>query len=276
MSEHTKIPKLLIFLPKNVTKTDFRYLYGDIEHRTSDESVVYFITDSCEHQTEKSAIGVWTKSRTTSPTKPNFVVLSHNLDTSILVKIEEECVKSKIVILYDSAEFHNRAIAENPRDLFAMLNKKLATRTEKSQQFPKVVQWLGQFLKLFVLLLPVVKYSSTAVQLKTTCERFLWALGDNNVKAKNFFLSVVLDISLGFFCLYFLLAVTSTSDFPDLFLWISEQCVNGLRNLLQWLAGSPAGFKLNKQLNGILAKFFIFYTDIWWIFLGRFFFLIVY
>lgn len=262
-----KITKLLIFIPKIVTKSDFCYLNGETNYRDCDQTLIYFVTGFSEELDEKSCIGVWTKSYTSSPTKTNFVNVFQNEGGRIYTQTKHKYPLSKILIFYEISEFSNEVINENPEDLFVILNNKFRPKLQNSQNPSLLINFFAKFLKLLMVLMPILKYSSTATHLKIICERFLWALGDQKIKSKNFFFSILLDIFLGLGFLYFLLGITSTNDFPDLFLWVSELCVNGLRNLLQWLAGSPAGFKLNKQLNGILAKFFIFYTDIWWIFL---------
>jgi phosphatidylinositol N-acetylglucosaminyltransferase subunit Q len=51
------------------------------------------------------------------------------------------------------------------------------------------------------------------------------------------------------------------------FMGVTELIVNKLRGLLEMLDGSPAGLKLNVQLNNFLLNCFMYHVDLWWNFI---------
>ncbi|CAI9716396.1 phosphatidylinositol N-acetylglucosaminyltransferase subunit Q-like isoform X2 [Octopus vulgaris] len=73
----------------------------------------------------------------------------------------------------------------------------------------------------------------------------------------------IMDSLLGILCLFLLSSLTSPQDIASLILYWTKTTVISLSSILQWLMGSPAGLKLNSQLNGFLGSFFKYNIYVW-------------
>ncbi|XP_045535710.1 phosphatidylinositol N-acetylglucosaminyltransferase subunit Q [Papilio machaon] len=86
-----------------------------------------------------------------------------------------------------------------------------------------------------------------------------------SMKEGNFILSILLDITIGYFILELLLK--DKKDLGILLMGILEKLVNLMYTLLKWLMGSPAGLKLNNAFNKMLGRYFSYHIELWWLFL---------
>lgn len=75
---------------------------------------------------------------------------------------------------------------------------------------------------------------------------------------------IVLDVLLGIALFLLMSHVQHTGRY---FMVFTELIVNKLRALLEMLDGSPAGLKLNVQLNNFLLGCFMYHVDLWWNFI---------
>lgn len=75
---------------------------------------------------------------------------------------------------------------------------------------------------------------------------------------------IVLDVLLGIALFLLMSHVQHTGKY---FMVSTEFVVNKLRALLEMLDGSPAGLKLNVQLNNFLLGCFMYHVDLWWNFI---------
>lgn len=75
---------------------------------------------------------------------------------------------------------------------------------------------------------------------------------------------IVLDVLLGIALFLLMSHVQHTGRY---FMLFTEFIVNKLRALLEMLDGSPAGLKLNVQLNNFLLSCFMYHVDLWWNFI---------
>ena len=50
--------------------------------------------------------------------------------------------------------------------------------------------------------------------------------------------------------------------FPCLFLCL-QHVAEELQDLLQWLMGAPAGLKMNRALDQVLGRFFLYHIHLW-------------
>jgi len=186
----------------------------------------------------------------------------------------------QLIILFDRPSFSSSQIAESTDNIFSKLQSKLFSDTYRQQCASFVLSILlivfSRAAYVTETLLPVLKYSAIGVQFNSAMKRILWVLqsanrdAKTNVKIGNLLFSMLLDVCLGWICLNLVLSLTSTEEFPDQFQWTADKCVMSLRNLLNWLRGSPAGFKLNIKFNSLLAQFYLFHTEIWWLFLSKY------
>ena len=75
---------------------------------------------------------------------------------------------------------------------------------------------------------------------------------------------ILLDIILG---IIFCLLLNHLQHSGRYFMELTEYIVNKLRGLLEMLDGSPAGLKLNVQLNNFLLSCFMYHVDLWFNFI---------
>lgn len=92
------------------------------------------------------------------------------------------------------------------------------------------------------------------------CRNWRQCLNDDH--SRNGF--IVLDILLG---IIFFLIMNHIQHSGRYFMDLAELIVNKLRGLLELLDGSPAGLKLNVQLNNFLLSCFMYHVDLWWNFI---------
>jgi N-acetylglucosaminyl transferase component (Gpi1) len=92
------------------------------------------------------------------------------------------------------------------------------------------------------------------------CRNWRKCLNDDH--SRNGF--VVLDIMLG---ILFFLFMHHIQDSGRYFMDLTEIIVGKLRGLLEMLDGSPAGLKLNVQLNNFLLSCFMYHVDLWFNFI---------
>lgn len=89
-----------------------------------------------------------------------------------------------------------------------------------------------------------------------------WRKCLNDKHSRNGF--VVLDVLLGIIFFTFMNHIQHSGHY---FMGSTEVIVNKLRSLLEMFDGSPAGLKLNVQLNNFLLSCFIYHVDLWWNFI---------
>ncbi|XP_053607219.1 phosphatidylinositol N-acetylglucosaminyltransferase subunit Q isoform X2 [Plodia interpunctella] len=85
------------------------------------------------------------------------------------------------------------------------------------------------------------------------------------IKQGNIILAVAVDLLLGYLVLNFL--TQHKMKLSSKLMEVLEELINMLYTLLKWLMGSPAGFKLNKEFNKMLGKYFSYHVQLWWLFL---------
>ncbi|XP_044733371.1 phosphatidylinositol N-acetylglucosaminyltransferase subunit Q [Chrysoperla carnea] len=89
--------------------------------------------------------------------------------------------------------------------------------------------------------------------------------GRFNLQTWNLVFAIPVDIMCGFILVYYI------SHLQDSVVTVINRIVEGavsnLRELLEWLMGSPAGLKLNHSFNVLLGRFFLYHINLWWTFL---------
>jgi hypothetical protein len=81
----------------------------------------------------------------------------------------------------------------------------------------------------------------------------------------NLLVILVLDMTLGLYFSNYLLR------FPSLYSILHSkigELLTMLLSLLNWLRGSPAGLKLNAELNSLLWRFFSYHLHLWRNYIG--------
>ncbi|XP_058807726.1 uncharacterized protein LOC131673622 [Phymastichus coffea] len=127
--------------------------------------------------------------------------------------------------------------------------------------------------KLITIFNPVLKYSSLGLHLIACFQNAKWMASTLyqskkfTLKTTNYILAIIIDIFLGHLLLEVLLNFLENSLPSDVLLSYAEKMVETLKDLVNWLMGSPAGLKLNSSFNRVLGKFFLYHIHLWWTFL---------
>ncbi|XP_014869617.1 PREDICTED: phosphatidylinositol N-acetylglucosaminyltransferase subunit Q [Poecilia mexicana] len=110
---------------------------------------------------------------------------------------------------------------------------------------------------------------STCVQLSYRTER-LQTLGAPQADAHmdfmrkaNVLVSVLLDVSLGVLLMSWLYRDQHIAMLASNMVPAADSVAQQLEELLQWLMGAPAGLKMNRALDQVLGRFFLYHIHLW-------------
>ncbi|XP_051174046.1 uncharacterized protein LOC127289862 isoform X2 [Leptopilina boulardi] len=122
-------------------------------------------------------------------------------------------------------------------------------------------------------LLPIFKYSTLGLHWNGWLQNFNWMLNSIihkkriTIKTGNYILAMIVDMILGILMLRFILISIEDVAPSSVMLTNADKVVVTLKQLINWLMGSPAGLKLNSCFNEVLGKFFLYHIHLWWTFL---------
>lgn len=284
----------LIFLPTKLKKVKSAYLHGEMEVR--DNTVTVYITQLSMKDC-KRCLGVYSAEEPDNDFEKSdsWIHLERRDDQIALkkYKVQGECKHSNglgvVLIYYDHDIFmqcDNSLLIEETgvakRDHFRSLIDKLKSTKKENESLYNPFKKTLQYFRYLIVVLSyiskklyfITKCSSTGFHINNYLDGLLWLTEFNkgsrreHIKKLNFLLSVVLDIYLGCVFLQYLTTQFSSDSFPE-FLLSAGKAVQSLRDLIHWLTGDPAGFKLNFTFSKMLATFFLFYIDIWCAFIGN-------
>ncbi|XP_027897770.1 phosphatidylinositol N-acetylglucosaminyltransferase subunit Q [Xiphophorus couchianus] len=114
---------------------------------------------------------------------------------------------------------------------------------------------------------------STCVQLSYRTER-LQTLGAPQaapqaaahmdfMRKANVLVSVLLDVSLGVLLMSWLYRDQNIAMLASNMVPAADRVAQKLEELLQWLMGAPAGLKMNRALDQVLGRFFLYHIHLW-------------
>uniref|UniRef100_T1IKJ2 Phosphatidylinositol N-acetylglucosaminyltransferase subunit Q n=1 Tax=Strigamia maritima TaxID=126957 RepID=T1IKJ2_STRMM len=83
------------------------------------------------------------------------------------------------------------------------------------------------------------------------------------LRCQNTFISILLDVLIGYVLLREIQGFISIEELFDLFMFSAESVVDKIDALVRWLMGVPAGFKLNFPLSSTLGRFFLYHIYLW-------------
>ncbi|PNI19085.1 PIGQ isoform 11, partial [Pan troglodytes] len=75
--------------------------------------------------------------------------------------------------------------------------------------------------------------------------------------------SVLLDVALGLMLLSWLHGRSRIGHLADALVPVADHVAEELQHLLQWLMGAPAGLKMNRALDQVLGRFFLYHIHLW-------------
>ncbi|XP_068434244.1 phosphatidylinositol N-acetylglucosaminyltransferase subunit Q [Clinocottus analis] len=79
----------------------------------------------------------------------------------------------------------------------------------------------------------------------------------------NLLVSVLLDVSLGLLLMFWLYRDDHISMLANTLVPAADHVAKQLEELLQWLMGAPAGLKMNRALDQVLGRFFLYHIHLW-------------
>lgn len=111
---------------------------------------------------------------------------------------------------------------------------------------------------------------STCVQLSYRTEhmRTLWSTKSapdhrHFMRKANIFVSLLVDVALGVLLMSWLYRDDHISTVANLLVPAADRVAKELNELLQWLMGAPAGLKMNRALDQVLGRFFLYHIHLW-------------
>ncbi|KAJ0058441.1 hypothetical protein NL108_014628, partial [Boleophthalmus pectinirostris] len=127
-------------------------------------------------------------------------------------------------------------------------------------------------LRIFsVFPLPFVSSKlSTCVQLNYRAQRmktlFSTTMAPDHrtfMRKANIFVSLLLDVALGLLLMSWLYRDDHISSIANALVPAADHVAKELKELLQWLMGAPAGLKMNRALDQVLGRFFLYHIHLW-------------
>ncbi|XP_030728169.1 phosphatidylinositol N-acetylglucosaminyltransferase subunit Q isoform X3 [Globicephala melas] len=83
------------------------------------------------------------------------------------------------------------------------------------------------------------------------------------MRKANMLVSVLLDVALGLTLLSWLHRKDLIGQLADALIPVADHVAEELQHLLQWLMGAPAGLKMNRALDQVLGRFFLYHIHLW-------------
>lgn len=136
--------------------------------------------------------------------------------------------------------------------------------SERKSAFENLSLLLFNTLLSFSNVLSTILHPVASLFQKTSLYRHskMWKSSFNEKRLRNG--SIVFDILLGFSLCLLLYHIRHPENY---FMRLTELVLEKLRMLLNELDGSPAGLKLNVQLNKFLHSCFVYHVDLWFNFI---------
>lgn len=79
----------------------------------------------------------------------------------------------------------------------------------------------------------------------------------------NILVSVLVDVALGILLMSWLYRDNHISTLANTLVPAADHVAKELEELLQWLMGAPAGLKMNRALDQVLGRFFLYHIHLW-------------
>ncbi|XP_008854334.1 phosphatidylinositol N-acetylglucosaminyltransferase subunit Q isoform X1 [Nannospalax galili] len=83
------------------------------------------------------------------------------------------------------------------------------------------------------------------------------------MKKANMLVSVLIDVALGLLLLSWLHNNNRIGQLANALVPVADRVAEELQHLLQWLMGAPAGLKMNRALDQVLGRFFLYHIHLW-------------
>ncbi|XP_041737604.2 phosphatidylinositol N-acetylglucosaminyltransferase subunit Q-like [Coregonus clupeaformis] len=83
------------------------------------------------------------------------------------------------------------------------------------------------------------------------------------MRKANIFVSFFVDVSLGLLLISWLYRENRIGKLANTLVPAADRVAKELEELLQWLMGAPAGLKMNRALDQVLGRFFLYHIHLW-------------
>ncbi|KAM6054596.1 phosphatidylinositol N-acetylglucosaminyltransferase subunit Q isoform 5-T5 [Chlamydotis macqueenii] len=83
------------------------------------------------------------------------------------------------------------------------------------------------------------------------------------MRKANIFVSLLIDVALGMLLMSWLYRKNRIGHLADTLIPVADHVAEELQDLLQWLMGAPAGLKMNRALDQVLGRFFLYHIHLW-------------
>uniref|UniRef100_A0A8C6XJ88 Phosphatidylinositol glycan anchor biosynthesis class Q n=1 Tax=Naja naja TaxID=35670 RepID=A0A8C6XJ88_NAJNA len=83
------------------------------------------------------------------------------------------------------------------------------------------------------------------------------------MRKANIFISLLIDVALGVLLMSWLYQMNWIGYLASGLVPMADHIAQQLQNLLQWLMGVPAGLKMNRALDQVLGRFFLYHIHLW-------------
>ncbi|CAM4608477.1 unnamed protein product [Eretmochelys imbricata] len=83
------------------------------------------------------------------------------------------------------------------------------------------------------------------------------------MRKANIFVSLLIDMALGILLMSWLYRENRIGQLADTLIPVADHIAKELQDLLQWLMGVPAGLKMNRALDQVLGRFFLYHIHLW-------------
>ncbi|XP_069761829.1 phosphatidylinositol N-acetylglucosaminyltransferase subunit Q [Narcine bancroftii] len=83
------------------------------------------------------------------------------------------------------------------------------------------------------------------------------------MRKANLFVSFLIDVGLGMLLILWLYQKNRIGQLADALIPAADHIAKKLQELLEWLMGAPAGLKMNKALDEVLGRFFLYHIHLW-------------
>lgn len=259
--------KIKLFLP--ILSHKFKYFYG--HEREEDDGVVAYYVIKCSVEKIKDKKLKLICDCDKNENLENSLKLSFSGEKHVS-EIEHNLNNQQISIFYyDPSVFRdfNSSDYESVQKLnfllyLAKIIQEEKRETERKSVFEKVSFLLFNLLITFSNIFSIILRPVASLFQKTSLYRHskMWQSSFNEKRLNNG--SIVFDIMLG---VGLCLLMNHIRNPETYFMRLTELVLDKLRFLLNELDGSPAGLKLNVQLNNFLHSCFVYHVDLWWNFI---------
>ncbi|XP_046894760.1 phosphatidylinositol N-acetylglucosaminyltransferase subunit Q isoform X1 [Hypomesus transpacificus] len=83
------------------------------------------------------------------------------------------------------------------------------------------------------------------------------------MRKANTFVSFLVDVALGLLLVSWLYRENRIGQLANALVPVADHVAEELEQLLQWLMGAPAGLKMNRALDQVLGRFFLYHIHLW-------------